>query len=781
MRRRGLLLDIYGLNYALVSHDNIVPTFATNKLTVIAAVPPGVTSSVDIDTFDSDAGGTTLRLTDASPIIQHRTSEPRAVLAESISDSDTSLEFDDISGFPSSGTLWVGGEAIEYSTPVANSVTLDTRGALQTNASSHIAGAIIYGNNPSLIGRRCDLYWVDLDDVGQKTLRFQGFVDSVSFTSSGYEMPLISVKKLVTDNYGLSRDFAKGKLASPLEAGKRGRIEIDLENPDVPFSDNRGSAYDRGYLRVGDELIQYPRVFYPKLSGTVDSVISARVANVLHSTESYRIGESVEILDNLGAFKAIGKVLEKSPISGGTQLSIESDDSWSFAIGDEVNTHATAVIPYGLVRGAEGTEDADHEVGDEVNEYRVLKGDQIDILLQLLFSDEGTGANGPSGGIYDVLPEGWGLGIKDDIVDLENLQKLQASGRSTSRRYRLNEKFDLQTFIANIGKVTNSLPVWGEDGKLRFIELEDIYPEATTTHVIDKTLLRAGVVPSVTFSEQRIKNSWEFRSDYSLDGEHRRVHTIAIADSVGLHGERSFEPLEDQGLVTSQATAQIFTSALANLDYRARPLAELTVDVRFQESVTYRPGQAALVDIPHLPNSQGGKGINNVFLITEVSPSDPEGYITLNLIEFGELQNVGLVAPAAVVENAVGTTINLEEGSVSGLAPDGQDDVEFFTAGDPVTFYDDSSLGTASFNIFNTTISSVNVGLDQVVVAAVPSIGVEGWEIAAGDIMTLGDYQTTKDTSPNADDRVGVYVAIADDSTPPNIGTDDDPANIWGK
>jgi len=60
-----------------------------------------------------------------------------------ISDSDTSITVDDISGFETNGTITIGSEEITYTGKTGNNFTGCTRGANSTSAAAHLDGATV--------------------------------------------------------------------------------------------------------------------------------------------------------------------------------------------------------------------------------------------------------------------------------------------------------------------------------------------------------------------------------------------------------------------------------------------------------------------------------------------------------------------------------------------------------------------------------------------------------------------------------------------------------------
>ncbi len=68
----------------------------------------------------------------------------RTTLAEKITASQTgAIEFTDTSAFPSSGTIAIGSEIIDYTNNASNQLTLSVRGADSSTAAKHTAGDIV--------------------------------------------------------------------------------------------------------------------------------------------------------------------------------------------------------------------------------------------------------------------------------------------------------------------------------------------------------------------------------------------------------------------------------------------------------------------------------------------------------------------------------------------------------------------------------------------------------------------------------------------------------------
>jgi hypothetical protein len=452
--------------------------------------------------------------------------------------------------------------------------------------------------------------------------------------------------------------------------------------------------------------------------------------------------------------------------------------TYSFTSGDQIAANYTIGIPASrITRGALDSVKGDHDVEAEVSEVRVFEGDAVrDVLLPLLSSDTGAGTFGVGSGAYDILPTGWGIGLPERYIDLEGLLEVTRSGRSGHRRYALTEGLQLGELFANIAMTCGCAVFFREDGQLTAKLWEDRYPKdagssVTVSEVVSPASARAGT--------NLLKNSQEILCDYDVvSGESRHTVNIEVLDSVNRYGRRNLT-IDDPGLRSDSSLATIEGVLTDLLQLRALPFPLLTVSVRIESGVDWRPGDIVDLTLAHLPNLGGTKGITGLHRVTSVTPSDASGYIDLDLWYMGAAIRGGYVAPAAVV-SSVGESVTFEAGLTSLFAPqdlsdsgvlhdgDGQDDTDWFAVDDLVVFVDASSLGTQA----TATITAINYATRTITFDALP-----GW-LAAGDFLRLDEYDAWAASPPSTDEeRRGVFLPLATGS-PPDVDGDD--PYVWG-
>lgn len=773
---RGILLEIAGHSVAYASHASAsaVADWATTIRQAIIGIPQGSIISVDFDTYQANTGGTEVQITDASAELNAYSSSAQTTLTAALTSSATTITVASTSGFSSSGTVWIGQEAISYSGTTATTFTGCTRAQLGTTANAHVSGSGAYSYAPSLLGRKCVLRWYDLRNTASETTRYTGYIDAVDFDAQGYRFSIISAKGKFEDAVALQLDQGKGRLYGGV--GRLNRLEVMVSDTlvddflELPAS---SSNWDKWHLRIDNELIEYEakHVTYPGYSTTVVSVTD-NTEFVAANALGFEVGRTIEFLSG-------GEVVASGLIEVGTSgATIIHGALYSPSVSDVVRVAGVALI-VGASRGVAGTKPAEHENDSEVTEYRVISGNQVDILLWLMLSKNGDKTNTD----YDILPVGWGAGIDSDLVDLETIERV-ALGRATSRRYKWQEKVDILEFMGMVATATNCRFYWGTDGRLTCNSIDDRYPLDAAAHTVDKSKVIRGTIPSLRLDKTRVRNVWEWSSDYDIDGDRRKMMRVAIEESRRLYGDRPMPPMNDLGMFAGHHNGHTFILAHAALAQRSAPVSVLTVEVLFDESKTYLPGDIVDVTLPHIPDVAGGKGLTATkFEVMSYTPDEQNGRASLVLVRRSTPSDLGHVAPAGYVSSKSGNDVTLAAQSTSHYAPaspnyvppgnsnyDGAEDVHWFLASDAVMFVDVSTLGSATPTTATTTISSIDYATRVVTVAAAPA-----W-LAAGDLMRLDDWAAVGATG-NATNRQGIFIAFADDTTE-QIDSDD--AYRWG-
>jgi hypothetical protein len=282
------------------------------------------------------------------------------------------------------GVIWCGRECLSYSARAGSTFTSIGRMAHrmpgQTERHAHTAGDVVSPYPRFLTTRRCALYLtLDGTDAAKK-IRWLGNVSDAR-----------AVRGLTA-------------------------IQLDLDSLDQVLQADLFSRQRRGKLAIG-------------------------------------------VTDDLGTYQ--GSEGDPAPTTGivgtGAYLQLLADSlsgaAWvdgqrlHFRVGDEylsgrlqvATTRILIDTPPGDGRGLFGSRPAEHAPGEEVIEILTVVGRDasgaaehatsfftagshpLDLVLQLLLSRDGDGANGS----YDVLPSGIGLGVDQAIVDIASVQALR--------------------------------------------------------------------------------------------------------------------------------------------------------------------------------------------------------------------------------------------------------------------------------------------------------------------------------------------------------------------
>lgn len=764
--RRGAVLEIQGHPIAYATHRlaaSVVSWATTIKETIIE-IPQGSVLSVDYDTLATDTGGTNLVVQGTEEHLLHYSQQYKTTITSGVSKAATSIPIKSQGLLSSSGTVWIGKEAITYTGISANTLTGCTRGQLGTDAQAHTTGATVYSYVPSLLGRKCTLTWFDLDDTSSRTTRYTGFIDAVDFDGARFVLAIVSSKIVFEDATALSAPQGKGRVVLDVDGPFTQRLQIafasdeqgqfltDLNYPDWPYR----------YLRINDEVIQYDRgdVTYPAYSQSIAAVSSAYQFEVGDS-QGFEPGRALQITNSTGS-----SVLATGAVTARQALEVYHSAAYTASIGDLAQTYGLADVLYSK-RGALDTKRATHAVGDEVAEYRVLEGNQCDILLWLMLSIDGDKTNSN----YDILPTGWGAGIDSSFIDLAAFEDILRP-RCSWRRYVLQEEVRIQDFMAQVALCSNSRIYWGTDGVLTVNAVDDVYPLDSATKNLTTANLLKGQIPQLRLDMTKIRNVWEWGSDYDVDGDRRSTMRVEIAESRRLYGERRMPDMEDRGSRFAENSSIQYSVAKALLSMRSAPVTVIVAEILFDDQATYNPGDLVSVTLAHMPNMTGSMGITNeLFEVLSYEPQEDAARATITIARRGQPDGLGHVAPVMRVQSVVGNDVTVEPRADSYYAPatpsytppggagfDGSEDVHWFLSADEVRCWDVSTYGSATPTQAATTIDSINYATRVVTLASAP-----GW-LAAGDLIKLDDY-TTVEAGSNSANRAGIFIALADDAS----------------
>ena len=801
---RGISLTIDGHPVVYATEPN-APVSANRSVKIaLMEITRGVVSSVDLDTMQADTGGTSVRLTDVSESLTHFITTPLARVAQTIPRTGSAnIVVDSTNGFPSAGFIWVGRECFEYTSTTATEFQGITRAALTTESQTHLVDDVVYGFPNSLLGRRAILTWYDPTSsfpAGTQQTQYVGTIDSCDFNDGAYTLSMTSNKKYFEDANALSPDQGRGKV-HVITRPESTSINFNFETtPEGNFLENYQNApnWDSFYIRINNELIRFGK---SAIDFSVTLTIAQSVVNNFEfiAQDAYVVeqflspGNPIEFLDGFDNVVASGVV---TSLPGGLNVRHNANIGLVPAFpGGPVLTPGLSRVRLtngvrilGPERGALFTTPETHEAGSEVLEYRVLEGNQVDILLWAMLSRDGDKTNGP----YDILPPGWGAAIDQGLIDYESFENI-ARPRAGWRRYALQQEINIIEMIGMVALSTNCRFYWDpNDGLLKARAVHDTFPLSTAGgNVLDDTNLVQGDIPELRIDISSVKNFWEWGTDYDLDGEQRGALKVAIEESRRIYGDRPMPKMEDQGFRSALASPSAFGLIRAFLSQRSVPTSVLTANIEYDEDNKLLPGDLVSVTLPHIPNMRGSEGIvQELFEVTSYTPEEDNMTAQIVLVKRDSPERLGHIGPAArVLSLPGGNQVEVELGSVSLLSnqfnpftppggansgdPDnGKDDIDWFLFGDTISLFD-VTPATELDGVLTTSNQSV-VGVDYANnILTLDSI--PGW-LAPGDLIKFSTYNNMV-LGPTGQFRDGIFIFYANEASG-LVGTD--PAFRWG-
>ena len=782
----SILIDIEGSDVALSSDSLTLGNWATSTLPVIRTVGQGLTSSLDLETFQTDLGGTTVFLTDINSLLNDQNgTSTKTTLTANLTKTGGTITAASTAGFTASGVIWIGGEAINYSAIIGNDFLTSAptdRGFYSTTAQAHPLNSNIYSYNPSILGRRVDVYW---KKAGVSHLMYKGIIEGYDFTDSGATLSITSLQYIIQDKVIAGVDFGQATLArpakkvSPLGTTKGSKPYLDpiilaLTDKANPLT-TYGTALTKNgpvHIKIDDEIISYEDARYPLYEIEIGTVVGTGsfTTTITNSLDSYHLsyaqkGDRVDVVSfatgeiinegcTIKSIEAVGGVF-----TAGAVVNITLTNITNIVVPGDLlkGNYNTKINPWSIKRGVFKTPIDEHEAGANVTEIRVLEGDSIDLLYRVLFSDQGDKTNGPELGFYDDLPPGWGLALKSAQVDFESFKN--ADLVSFPRRFLLTDSLDAQEFLAWSALLMGAVFSWDNDGVLRARPSGDLYPSEVADHTIDISKLFSDSIPALRLDTGTILNKINIKADIDENGDHETSVTVVDAESVSLYGARKNADAPNLGLMWAASPTAAYTALFNLISMRTRPTSILQVEVIFYElpdaattDHIYRLGQLVSVVIPHLPNIKGGSGINETFKIIEVSPNETNGTIGLMLQSHPTTPDLGRVNVSGIVQSfdPILQRVTLEPNTVSKLSKPlsaaplsftppgypgpglgGTEDIEWFLDGDAVTHWENVYPGTG-YNYIITNINYSNRTFD--LSGALSSL------ILPGDVFSFSDW-----------------------------------------
>lgn len=398
------------------------------------------------------------------------------------------------------------------------------------------------------------------------------------------------------------------------------------------------------------------------------------------------------------------------------------------------------------------------------------------IMLELLYSGQGNGFNSA---VFDIQP--YGLNLDDDIVDSASFFRFPLTQQFARWTLVVEESRSASDIVGgmlaalNAGIVQRVNPETG-DRKLAMVPIGVANAFESTMIILDGDWLVNGRPSSTT--DRKVKNRYHFNLNWD---ETSRKHRLSVQyndrDSIQEHGEAGVDKIDLRGLdlPLDEPAAQNLTLRPIFDERRAlygQPRRMLSGSLCWSDAARLYAGAVVTVSASEAIDFDGSKGISDrIARVVKVQhdPWNQMADVTMVLHGF----NTVAWAPALKVKTVVSTTIFEVETNeftesvdpVTGGVQtdlkyvDGDTDVEYFSAGDSITFVprgDYASRATRVIDSVDHTTKRVTITVALAGVSVGDTIRVASYDDASA-------YQKSFAYLANASRTIGTAAATAKD------------------
>lgn len=573
-------------------------------------------SSIDIDRRRMLGGSLRIALVDDGSLGDLFASRSRAAtfVATTATAAATSITVGSVTGLPSSGTVYIGGETIAYASIVGTTLTGCTRGLFSSTAQTHYGdttrGAPVFLTPPRWVGRRVALHGLLVDDHPRVTWIYNP-AETTLDTFRIEEAPVY----LGNDRW----EIRCSHLSDEVAARKLG-VNLRQANavPSVPAFD---SANNRLEWRARGVLSLFPLTtsgFYPtEVAITYDD-------------------------------------------DSGEMLRFKGSDRTSFPAGSLVYTEPAGLLSPGSPVTAAAGARAGRIYPSKIEHWCILQGGNAgNLALFALTSILGDAANGA----YDILPGAnrasattsgeemrFGAGILAAEVNASAFISVGANVLQ-GWSYVIDEAIGVDEFLFDWCLATQSF--WYVD-RLGQLTVQSLSEERTSPV---RTITTADVIgePTVEVLEDTIYPRATIEFGYApWSGEFLDKLTIIDEEMAARYPERQDSlQLQSRGLSLSPAGIQRPTSSQTDIemlvrramleDGRGRLYVNLTAPAT---CLLLELGQIVVIGFSGLPDYEGGDLLNRRARIVARRPDYDRGTVQLRLQVIETLTHI---APAAVI------------------------------------------------------------------------------------------------------------------------------------
>lgn len=681
-------------------------------------------------------GGVSVELVDVGNLITEAAAVqvlPSTTISTAITATSTTINVADGSTLPSSNFLvYVGAEAIRVSSRSANVLTVEERGALETDARSHPANAAVWARNPRFVGRRLFLDLMPRD--------------------AATDAEVIDLGSFLVEDYELSDDLGAWIISGPGE---------------LRYTSRELGASIMGGFKVTS-------VSGTQITWAPVEALQGEVAFPAAGEDAWPWGaETTFTTVNDNGLVRLSWERSRSAVPTVIEYAAAFRKASEIKIGDILRPVLAADPTYGSFRWSPGPSPSTSR-----STGFVVTAHPIDILLCLILSsahpDDGLELVNfnASEGNWSGLPPGYGIGMPVARVDVGSFIAVRARTAG----------YQLPALV--VGAEGKSFAEWAAEQILEPIGAYLAFVGGRLTCVLPRTptegdTIAAALTPDNMLEVSRVRLASELMSGairyvFRTPGGGETSLTVRSSELAALNGGRSQYTTDERatvlridGAATDQGGLVNFLRSIAQrrLYRTARPLWSLEVRVG-AELYGLRRGDIVTVTHPDLPNNFGTRGWSAVVcLITDASPVTLDERIgaqrTLRLLAFVTVRS-GRVAPAARVTAVTlvsGTTYDVTVEANRYTAPDADDaglpaaDAAAFTALDALRLCGANGVPTAA----TVAVISVTGNVVRLTSSSAPTVG---------QILRFANYPDATTT------QRGRFVATANDAAQIATGVD---------
>jgi len=641
--------------------------------------------------------------------------EPISALNENVDFTETIIDVTNTSGIKVGDVLYVNRETWVVTGVTANQITVN-RGQYDSFPAEHSKGDLIFKHIHFIRGRRIKLYesYEGLDWTVENACLWSGIIDDLTLESSTNVWTLqaksatVLYRRLILEEpykvllltSSVSRGYGGGEALSGPDSWDDPELSQAYKYAAVYFRDmnleNVGRSYNNlnkiSYLRVGDELLE----------------VEFQEENAL----------------------AIRK----------------RGDDWGInhPFQGKWETHESNIGAYFVFPVLKDLPDTQFKVDGVKTDH------PIDIMLMILLSRKGDKTNSK----YDVLPEGLGLGIQSELIDIGSFEKLRDDEFKNIRLPSMvigweDKPIDVEKFFAEeILRLLGCVLFTNKDGKLSITYKDPAIIGEELEHLDGKSVSAFSYQTSLKNSIQKITIRYDY--NWTEDKFKNTRHIISGWNKKVYIYEDNKTTWEFKGLHTHwQGVFNLwFWKAVSHIWRFEKPrlVMELTCDYGKRRLM---PGQNVYYsDDWTFDDYEGKRGLEKQsFVIEERSINFADGNVGLVIVR-NPKGKFAYVAPSGKVKSYDGVNLVVE------LYPmefhDEENDIKFFNEGDYIQFYNRKGVELSNNPVY---IKDMDIPFNKVYLSTAPSPTAPG----DGDIMCYLKY------SYETSDSMKRHVALADE------------------